>query len=257
MILCLDVGNSHIFGGIFEGEEIKLRFRYATALVGTSDQLGIFFRQVLRENHIDHKQIQNLAICSVVPALDYSITAACLKYFDKEPFFIKAGIKTGLKLHIKNPLELGADRMATSIAATNMFPKQNIIIADYGTATTYCAISADNTYLGGVILPGLKTAMQSLHTATAKLPPVEIIKPEDTLGKTTEGNIQAGLYYGQLGAAQLILKNLTNESFAGEKPVIIGTGGFAYLFENEHLFDLIVPDLVLHGLRVALSKNLK
>jgi type III pantothenate kinase len=257
MILCLDVGNSHIFGGIFVEEELKFRFRYATNLVGTSDQLGIFFRQVLRENHIDYTQIQHLVLCSVVPALDYSITAACLKYLDKDPFIIKAGIKTGLKLHIKNPLELGADRMATSIAAAHMFPKQNIIIADYGTATTYCAISADNTYLGGVILPGLRTAMQSLHNATAKLPPVEILKPDETLSKTTEGNIQAGLYYGQLGAAQLIIKNLIKEAFSGEKPVIIGTGGFAYLFENEHLFDIIVPDLVLHGLRVALTKNLK
>lgn len=257
MILCLDVGNSHIFGGVFDGEDIQFRFRYATNMVGTSDQIGTFLRQVLRENKVDHSQIQYIVLCSVVPSLDYSITSACVKYFDKEPFLIKPGIKTGLKLDIQNPLELGADRLATSIAAADMYPKQNIIIADFGTATTYCAISADNAFLGGVILPGLRTAMQSLHSATAKLPPVEILKPEKTLGKTTEGNIQAGLYYGQLGAAITIIKNLCNEAFAGEKPVIIATGGFAYLFEDEHLFDIIVPDLVLHGLRIALAKNVK
>lgn len=257
MIICLDVGNSHIYGGVFDEEDIKLRFRYASDQVGTSDQIGIFLRQVLRENNISHTSIKYISLCSVVPSIDYSITAACLKYFNLEPFVLRAGVKTGLKLHIKNPLELGADRMANSIAATHFYPKQNIILGDFGTATTICAISADNTYLGGAILPGFRTSMESLHFRTAKLPPVEIVKPDQTLGKTTADNIQSGLYYGQLGAAQLIIKNIIKETFHNEKTIVVGTGGFAYLFEKENLFDIIMPDLVLHGLRIALAKNVK
>ena len=225
--------------------------------VGTSDQVGIFLRHALRENNINCENIKHISLCSVVPSIDYSITAACVKYFNIEPFTLKAGVRTGLKLHIKNPLELGADRMANAIAATHYYPKQNIILGDFGTATTFCAISADNTYLGGVIMPGFKTAMESLHTKTAKLPPVEIIKPDQTLGKTTEDNIQSGLYYGQLGAAQLIIKNITSEIFKNEKTIILGTGGFAYLFERENIFHSIMPDLVLQGLRIALGKNVK
>jgi type III pantothenate kinase len=255
MLLCLDVGNSHIFGGVLDGEKIKLRFRYASEQVVTSDQFGLFFKAVLRENAIDPKQIIKISLCSVVPSLDYSITAACIKYFNIEPFVLKPGVKTGIKLQVKNPLQLGADRIANAIAAVHQFPDKNIIIIDFGTATTYCAVSATKEYLGGVIMPGLKLEMQALHLNTAKLPPVEIIKPKQTLGKTTEQHIQSGLYYGQLGASRQIIKNLTHEAFGGKKPLIIGTGGFAYLFEQENLFTMIVSDLILHGLRIMLEKN--
>jgi type III pantothenate kinase len=255
MLLCLDVGNSHIFGGVFADEEIKLRFRYASEQVVTSDQLGLFLKAVLRENAIEPEQISKISLCSVVPSLDYSITSACVKYFNMEPFVLKPGVKTGIKLQVKNPLQLGADRIANAIAAVHHFPNKNLIIVDLGTAATYCAISAAKEYLGGVIMPGLKLAMQVLHLNTAKLPPVEIIKPTQTLGKTTEQHIQSGLYYGQLGASQRIIENLTQEAFAGKKPVIIGTGGFAYLFEKEAVFTIIIPDLVLNGLRLMLEKN--
>ncbi|MGB6976299.1 MAG: type III pantothenate kinase [Gammaproteobacteria bacterium] len=255
MLLCLDVGNSHIFGGVFDGEKIKLRFRYASEQVVTSDQLGLFLRAVLRENTIDPKQITKISLCSVVPSLDYSITSACVKYFNIEPFALKPGVKTGIKLQVKNPLQLGADRIANAIAAVHHFPDKNIIITDLGTATTYCAISSKKEYVGGVIMPGLKLAMQALHLNTAKLPPVEIIKPKQVLGKTTEQHIQSGLYYGQLGASQQIIRSLTQEAFDGKKPVIIGTGGFAYLFEHENIFTIIIPDLILHGLRLMLEKN--
>lgn len=257
MILCLDVGNSHIFGGVFCKDEIKFKFRYSSDQAGTSDQIGSFLKNVLRENEIDPSHIQQISLCSVVPSLDYSITAACIKYFNLDPFMLKPGIKTGLKIGIKEPLGLGADRIANAIAAAHYFPNKNIIVADFGTATTYCAISTDKEYLGGVILPGLKIAMHSLHLNTAKLQPVEILKPEQALGKNTIQNIQAGIYYGQLGAAIKIIDTLTQEAFQGKNPTVIGTGGFAYLFESEKLFSIIVPDLILHGLRIALEKNVR
>lgn len=257
MILCFDIGNSHIFGGVLIGNDIKLRFRYNSNQIGTSDQIGLFILNVLRANGIEPKQLEHVAICSVVPSLDYSFNAACLKYLNTTPFILKPGVKTGLKLDVKNPLEVGSDRIATAIAAIDKFPNKNIIIIDYGTATTHCAISKNKTFLGGTITPGIKISMEALTHNTAKLPAVEIKTPTETLGKTTITNIQSGLYYSQLGASKIIIENLTKEAFQNEKPIIIGTGGFSHLFKDEGLFDCIAHDLVLFGIKIALEKNLK
>ena len=119
MMLCIDVGNSHIYGGVFDGEEICLRFRH-TSKVSTSDELGIFLKSVLRENNCDPSVIRAIAICSVVPQLDYSLRAACIKYFSVEPFFLQAGVKTGLNIKYRNPVDVGADRIANAIAATHL-----------------------------------------------------------------------------------------------------------------------------------------
>lgn len=257
MILCLDVGNSQIYGGVFDNEKLLLTFRHDTRQASTSDQFGIFLKSVLRENGIDSQQVDHIAICSVVPSVDYSLRAACIKYFDLEPFMLQAGVKTGLKIKYRNTLELGADRIANAIAGMGMFPNKNLIIVDLGTATTYCAISADKEYLGGVIMPGMRLSMNALQTGTAKLFPVEIIQPEFTIGKTTEENIQSGLYYGQLGAMKILIERIKKENFNGKQPIIIGTGGFSHLFVNQNYFDAHIPDLVLHGLRFLLQLNHK
>ncbi len=256
MILCLDVGNSHIFGGVLKQDEIQLRFRYTSQYVGTSDQFGLFLRSVLHENGIAREKIKHIVLSSVVPSLDYTVIAACIKYFGIEPFMLKAGVSTDLIIALRNPHELGADRIANAVAAVNYFPKQPLIIVDLGTATTFCAISAKQEYLGGVIMPGMKIAMQSLHLNTAMLKPVEILRPNRILGTTTEHHIQVGIYYGHLGSVQKIIQGLTQEIFADQKPQIIGTGGFAQLFEKEKIFDHIMPDLILQGLRIVLEKNL-
>ena len=133
MILCIDVGNSHIYGGVFDEDEIKLRFRH-TSKVSTSDELGIFLKSVLRENNCSPEKIKKIGICSVVPQLDYSLRSACVKYFSSEPFLLQAGVKTGLNIKYRNPLEVGADRIANAIAATHSYPNQNIIVIDFGTA---------------------------------------------------------------------------------------------------------------------------
>src|SRR3989338_10384727 len=161
MILCLDVGNSHIFGGVFEKSSLKLQFRHDSNQQSTSDQLGVFLRAVLREHHLDPDHVKQIAISSVVPALDYSLRAACLKYFNIEPFLLKAGVKTGLNIKYRNPQEVGADRIANAIAATQSFPQRNIIIIDFGTATTFCAINASKAYLGGVIMPGVRLSVEA------------------------------------------------------------------------------------------------
>jgi type III pantothenate kinase len=255
MILCLDVGNSHIFGGVFQNNQLLFSFRYPSKEGHTSDKLGIFLKNVIRENRYDPDQIEKIAICSVVPTVDYSITSACLKYFSVEPFFLKAGVKTGLKINIAHPAEIGSDRIANAVAACQHFPNQNILLIDFGTATTFCAISKRKEYLGGVILTGLGVSMEALHQNAAKLSPVNIIKPEEVLGLNTVGNIQSGLYYGHLGAIREIKRGIMKEAFANQEPVVIGTGGFAYLFEAENIFTAIISDLVLQGLCLTLDLN--
>lgn len=256
MILCLDIGNSHIYGGIFEGDKLRQTFRKASRTGASSDEFGLFFRGVLRENNFDPELVSNISICSVVPEMSYTISASCQKYFGLRPFILKAGVKTGLKILYRNPLEVGSDRIANAMAATQMFPGENLLIADLGTATTVCAVSKQLDYLGGVIIPGLKMSMEALDRGTARLGSVEIVRPRQALGRTTTTSIQSGLFHGHLGALREISEQVVTEVFDGEKPRFIATGGFALLLENTGLFDEIVPDLVLRGLLTALVMNL-
>lgn len=245
MILALDVGNSQILGGVFKGDASKLVFRRNSKQNNSSDETGIFLRSVLRENGIDPTQIKEIAVCSVVPEVVYSLKNACKKYFNITPFFLQAGVKTGLKIKYRNPLEVGADRIANSIAAAALYPNKNVIIVDMGTATTLDVVTADKEYLGGAIVAGLKLCMEALESKTAKLPSVEIIPMKEALGKSTIESIQSGLYYGHVGTIKELSAKLQQECFHGQMPLIIGTGGFSILFEKEKLFDAILPDFVL------------
>lgn len=257
MILCLDIGNSHIFGGVFEGDKLRRTFRKSSRTGASSDEYGLFFRGVLRENNFDPDAVTHIAMCSVVPDLLYTTTAACQKYFGQAPFVLKAGAKTGLKILYRNPQEVGSDRIANAIAAAQMFPGENLMIVDLGTATTLCALSRDQEYLGGVIIPGLRMSMEALDQGTARLGSVEIARRERCLGRTTASSIQSGLYFGHLGALREITRLVGDQVFEGEQPRIIATGGFAALYEQSGLFDEIVRDLVLRGLLTALVMNLK
>ncbi|MEK6730936.1 MAG: type III pantothenate kinase [Pseudomonadota bacterium] len=254
-ILCLDVGNSNIFGGIFENDKIIFRFRYDTRNTTTSDELGLFLKSVLRENNITIQEIKKIAICSVVPQLDYSLIAACKKYFDIEPFGLQVGVKTGIKIKTAAPAEVGADLISGVIAATYRFPNKPIVVVDFGTVTTFAVMNAKKEFLGAVFLPGLRVAMESLRNNTAKLFQVEIKKPHDIVGRDTSECIQSGLYYGHLGAIHEIVSRIKQEICCDQDPVIIGTGGFAHLFVDEKIFTVIEPDLVLEGLYLALLLN--
>ncbi|MEZ0392959.1 MAG: type III pantothenate kinase [Pseudobdellovibrionaceae bacterium] len=255
MILTLDVGNSQIFGGVFEKDQLKFRFRKTSKTGSSSDEIGIFLRSVLRENNFDPAKVTHIAMCSVVPDVIYSIRNACKKYFNLNPFVLQAGVKSGLKINYRNPLEVGADRIANSVAATHLYPKKDLLIVDLGTATTFCAISKEKDYLGGSIAAGLRLNMEALESKTAKLPSVEIVSMKEALGRSTVESIQSGLYFGHLGTMKEITSRVSEECFGGEKPFIIGTGGFSSLFEKEKIFDVIHPDLVLQGLLMALKMN--
>lgn len=255
MILCLDIGNTQLYGGLYKEDTVIYRFRKVMNKGISSDEIGIFLRSVIKENGYDPGKIRRIAYCSVVPDVNHSINNSCRHYFDIEPFALKPGVKTGLKIKYTNPGEVGADRIADAIGAYTRFPDQNIIIVDFGTATTIEVLTKDREYLGGAIVPGMKIAMQALEQRTAKLPKVEIIKPNRTCGRTTIESIQSGLYYGNLGIIKEITKNITKENFKGEKPLIIGTGGFSGLYRESGVFDEIIPDLVLDGIFKAQELN--
>lgn len=255
MLLCIDVGNSHIYAGVYEGDSIKLRFRLSSK-ANTTDELGIFLKAALRENHCDPELIKGISICSVVPQIDYSLRSACYKYFGIEPFLLQAGVKTGLNIKIRHAPEVGADRIANAIAASARYPQHNLIVIDFGTATTFCAINAKREYLGGAIQAGMRLAVHALSTNTAKLSPVEIVRVQDAIGRSTNESIQAGIYFGALGAAREVVRRMKEEVFHEEPVLVIATGGFAALFEHEALYDVLAPDLVLEGLKLATQMNL-
>ncbi|PWU16868.1 MAG: type III pantothenate kinase [Bdellovibrio sp.] len=255
MILAMDIGNSQMFGGVFKGEDLLFRFRKTSKTSSSSDEYGVFLRAVLRENGIDPKMVQQIAICSVVPDVIYSLRRACEKYFDRTPFILQAGTRTGLKVKYHNPLEVGSDRIANAIAGMHLYANKNLVIVDLGTATTFCVVSREREYLGGVIIAGLRLCMEALERQTAKLPTVEIVTRKETLGQSTVESIQSGLFFGHLGQIKEISQRLAAECFRGEKPFVVGTGGFAPLFEKEKIFDVIQPDLVLKGLRRAIEMN--
>ncbi len=248
MLLCLDVGNTHVLAGVFEKNNLLTRFRHATGLIGTADQFGMFLINILQANKITLSKIKATAVCSVVPSCDYTIKHTISLYLKSQYFVLQAGVKTGLNIKYKNPNEVGADRIANAIGAINAFPNKNIIIIDMGTATTLCAVTKNRDYLGGTILPGMRLGMESLKTNTAKLMEVDIEVPASYIGRGTRESIQAGLYYGQLGALKEIINGFKREIFYDEPVLIIGTGGFSQLFKDKALFDVILPDLVLQGL---------
>jgi type III pantothenate kinase len=253
MLLTLDVGNSQIYCGVYDGEELKTTFRRTSSVRASSDEFGTFFRAALRENGIDPKEIDMAGICSAVPDAVRSLQHCFRKYFSLEPFLLQPGVKTGLKIRYRNPLEVGADKIANAIGALSRFPGRNLVIVDFGTATTLCAVSKDREYLGGIIMPGVNMSMEALESHTARLPVVEIIRPPAILGRSVVESIQSGLYYGTLASVRFLAASIAKEHFGSERPLTVGTGGIGRLFKNEDLLDEFVPELPLLGLRRALQ----
>jgi type III pantothenate kinase len=256
MILCIDVGNTTVHAGLYPHAGVDapllLQFRKTSDSRASSDELGVFLRAALRENGVDPSAIRRIGIASVVPDALFSLRGACQKYFGLEPFVLQAGVRTGLRIKYRNPLEVGADRIANAVAATQLFPGRDLLIADFGTATTFCAVTAERDYLGGVIVAGLRISLEA----------VEIVPMHGrgSLGRSTVESLQSGAYLGQLGAVREIIGRLQAEHFpagegASQLPLRLGTGGFAGLFEQEGVFDEVIPDLVLRGILLASALN--
>ncbi len=255
MILALDVGNSQIYCGLFDGGALQAQFRRTSTVRGSSDELGVFLRAALRENNIDPNAVRQIAACSVVPDINYSLRACCQKYFGLEPMILRPGVKTGLRISYKDPKEVGADRIADAMGAVKLFPGANLIVVDFGTATTVCAITKAREFLGGNIVPGLRLAMDALESKTAQLPSVEIRPVRTAIGRSTVESIQSGLYWSNVGMVRELVGRITRQAFQDAPPKVIATGGFCHLFNRENLFDEVVPDLILIGLLEALRLN--
>ncbi len=256
MYLCVDIGNSQIHCGVFDADELKIQFRHNTSHVGSSDQFAMFLLQVLRENQIDPKLITKVAIASVVPSVDYSVTAAFLKYFNLQPLFLQPGIKTGIKISSNNSSEIGADLIAGAVGGITKYPNKHLLIYDFGTATTVIYITPQAEFIGGAVLPGIRLMMESLQNNTAKLFTVNSSAPLQPISRDTRNAIQSGLYYSQIGAVKELIEQVTKSyQIKRDELIVIGTGGFAPLLNTSQVFDEIVPDLLLLGLREVVKLN--
>lgn len=255
MILCFDIGNTDIYGGVCRGREVIAEFRKSSQQAPSADEFGVFLLQILSSRNIAVESLEAIAVASVVPDCNRMVIEACRTYLGLVPLLLQAGVRTGLKIRTKNPAEVGADRIANAMAAVELFPAADRVVVDMGTATTFCAVNRRDEYLGGVIAAGMGLSMRALARNTAKLPFVDLSTPARCLGKSTVESIQSGLYFGHLGLLREVVSRLREEAFEGRDPVVVVTGGHARFFKDEPLVNAYVPDLVLQGLCRAVELN--
>lgn len=253
MLLAFDVGNTNITLGVFDKEELKGSFRMTTKIPRTSDEFGLLIMELIRQIHITPDDIDAAIIASVVPNIMYSLTSGIIKYFGCSPIIVKSGIKTGLKIATTNPRELGADRIVDAVAAMALYGGP-VIVVDYGTATTFDLVSENGTFLAGVTCPGIRTSADALFKDAAKLPEVEIRKPDTILAKDTITSIQAALFYGGIGQTEYIIRKIKEESGYSDAKVV-ATGGLGKLLSEESAeIQIYNPQLTLYGLRFVYER---
>ena len=254
MILAIDVGNTNIVVALFDGAELKNSWRISTDKNKTSDEIGITLCQLTEHSGIDNSQIEDVIISSVVPPIMHSLCNAIRKYIKCEPMVVGPGVKTGLNIKYDNPKEVGADRIVNAVAGVHKYGKP-LILVDFGTATTFCAIDENGDYLGGVIAPGVKVSMNALFERAAKLPRVEIKKPQTAIGRNTISSMQSGAVYGQAGQVDRIVSKIKEE--LGTKDCkVVATGGLSVLIAPEsETIDVVDKTLTIDGLRIIYEMN--
>jgi type III pantothenate kinase len=256
MLICIDVGNTQVYGGFYQDNNFIHSFRINTKVGWSSDQLGIFLKSFCHEHAINIEQVESIAVSSVVPSFDHHLQNACLKYFKKRALFVKAGVKSGLSVaKFKNSHEIGADLICSAVGAINLHPNTNLLIIDMGTATTICAVNKSKEFLTGLIIPGIKTQNDSLAISAEKLFSVELVKPKTIMSGSTVESIQNGIYYSHIGGIKYLLQKLGKAAFGEEKSLVIATGGYSRIFTDSGLFELFDPDLVLKGLVKIIELN--
>ncbi|AST94000.1 MULTISPECIES: type III pantothenate kinase [Sutcliffiella] len=253
MIFVLDVGNTNTVLGVYEKDKLVHHWRIETSRNKTEDEYGMIVKNLLQHVGISFKDFNGIIISSVVPPIMFSLERMCNKYFGINPIVVGPGIKTGLNIKYENPREVGADRIVNAVAAIREYGSP-LIIVDFGTASTYCYINEKKQYMGGAIAPGIGISTEALYSRAAKLPRIEIARPEGIIGKTTVSAMQAGILYGYVGQVEGIVERMKQES--KEKPKVIATGGLAELIAKESkVIDIVDPFLTLKGLYLIYTKN--
>jgi len=253
VLLVINVGNTNIFLGAYEGKRLLNSWRITTIKDKTADEFGVFFYTIFG-NETNFEKVEAVIISSVVPTVMYSLEHSIRKYFNKTPIIVGPGIKTGINIKYENPRELGADRIVSAVAAYEIYGGP-VIVVDFGTATTFNAISSKGEFLGGVICPGIKIAAEALFQRTAKLPRVELAKPDTVIGRNTATSMQSGLINGYIGLVNHIINKMKIEM---KEPNIrvVATGGFSRAIASEtDVIDDININLPLEGLRILYEKN--
>jgi len=253
MLLAIDIGNTDITLGVFEGEELRATWHMATAVHHMTDEYAALLLNLLHHQNLDASDIKEIALCSVVPPLIAIFEDMSQRYFNISPLVVGAGVKTGVRIRMDNPREVGADRIVNAAAAHHLYGGP-IIITDLGTATTFDTVSREGDYLGGVIASGIGTAAEALFTRAAMLPRVELTRPEHVIGTSTISAIQSGLIFGYVGLVEGIVARIQQE--LGEKARVVATGGYAGLIAKETTaIDIVNPDLTMIGLRLIYLMN--
>lgn len=254
MLMTIDVGNTNITVGIFRGDHVVTSFRITTKLSRTSDEYGILLINLLEQNQVKQEEIMDAIIASVVPNVMHALEGAVIKYFNIRPIIIEMGIKTGIRIVTENPRQIGADRIVDAAAAYELYGGP-VLVLDFGTATTYDLVDKDGAFLSGVTAPGIRISAKALWEDAARLPEIEIRKPESILAKETISSMQAGLVYGQIGQTEYIVRRMVEEADLGEVKVV-ATGGLGRIIASEtSVIDVYDPNLTLKGMNLIYKKQ--
>jgi type III pantothenate kinase len=253
MLLVIDVGNTNTVLGLYDGDDLVHDWRLRTVVDHTVDEYGMLIYNLYKNSEVSPKAIKAIIISCVVPPMLQILEPLCKKYFNIKPLIVGPGIKTGMPIFYDNPREVGADRIVNAIAAFERY-KGDIIVVDFGTATTFDYVSAKGEYMGGCICPGVMISSEALFQKAAKLPRIEIVRPKTVIGKDTVSSMQAGILYGYAGLVDGLVERIKGE--IRSDPKVIATGGLAKIIAPEAKSIHVVDDmLTLEGLRIIYKRN--
>ena len=252
MLLAIDIGNTNVTLGVFDGESLRMTWRLATEIHRLADEYGVFLLNLLERQKLPASKITGAALCSVVPPLVPTFRETCQKYLNTSPLIVEAGVKTGIRICMDNPRELGPDRVVNAVAAHHLYGEP-VIVIDLGTAITFDVVSKEGDYLGGVIAPGIDIASEALFARTAMLPRVELTRPKQVIGRNTISAMQSGIFFGYVGLIEGTLQRIERELKCKAK--VVATGGYAHLVKEVPAIEIINPDLSLVGLRLIYEMN--